>query len=77
MVSIFVPMALCNLLYMTLHVTTGGSFPKPLTPKQERECLQKIKEGDEEARNTLIVHNLRWWPTSSKSITPMSRIKTI
>ena len=59
MVSIFVPMALCNLLYMTLHVTTGGSFPKPLTPKQERECLQKIKEGDEEARNTLIVHNLR------------------
>ncbi len=59
MVSIFVPMALCNLLYMTLHVTTGGSFPKPLTPKQERECLQKIKEGDEEARNTLIIHNLR------------------
>ena len=59
MVSIFVPMALCNLLYMTLHVTTGGSFPKPLTPKQERECLQKIKEGDEEARNTLIVHNSR------------------
>ena len=52
-------MALCNLLYMTLHVTTGGSFPKPLTPKQERECLQKIKDGDEEARNTLIVHNLR------------------
>ena len=59
MVSIFVPMALCNLLYMTLHVTAGGSFPKPLTPKQERECLLKIREGDEEARNTLIVHNLR------------------
>lgn len=59
MISIFVPFALCNLLYMTLHVTASGSFPKPLTPKQEQECLMKIRQGDEEARNTLIIHNLR------------------
>lgn len=48
-----------NLLFLSLYVSGTGSFPKPLTPKQERECLAKIKAGDPKAKNLLIEHNLR------------------
>ena len=51
--------ALCSMLYFALHVTCSGTFPKPLTPKQERECLERIRQGDRNAKNTLIEHNLR------------------
>ena len=51
--------AACNLLYLVLHVTSGGSFPKPLSQKEERECLEKIRAGDTQARDKLIEHNLR------------------
>ena len=51
--------ALCNLLYFALHVTCSGTFPKPLSPRQERECLIRIRQGDAEAKNQLIEHNLR------------------
>ncbi len=51
--------AIENLLYFALHVTSGGSFPKPLSAKEERECLELIKQGDPAARNRLIEHNLR------------------
>ena len=46
-------------LYFALHLTASGSFPRPLTAAQERECLQKIKEGDQQARDYFIEHNLR------------------
>ena len=36
-----------------------GSFPKPLTESEEREAIQRLQQGDEHARETLIVHNLR------------------
>ncbi len=51
--------ALCDLLYFALHVTCSGTFPKPLPPGQERECLERIRQGDLAAKNTLIEHNLR------------------
>lgn len=51
--------ALGNLLYFVLHVRPGGSFPKPLSRQKERECLERIREGDKEAKDTLIEHNLR------------------
>ena len=59
MFSDLICFALCNMLYLALHITNGGSFPRPLSPKEERECLDKIKEGDMVARNKLIEHNLR------------------
>lgn len=59
MYSLLIGFALCNLLYFALHVTSGGSFPKPLSAKEERECLEKIKLGDVAAKNKLIEHNLR------------------
>lgn len=42
-----------------LHVCKSGSFPKPLSEKQEAEFLRKAKEGDVESRNKLVEHNLR------------------
>lgn len=49
-----------NLLFFVLHLSSAGSFPKPLSAAKERELLQKYKkEGDENARNELIEHNLR------------------
>ena len=59
MYSLLIAFALCNLLYFALHVTGGGSFPKPLSPTEERECLEKIKMGDRAARNKLVEHNMR------------------
>ena len=49
-----------QLSYFILHVTSQGSFPRPLTAKEERLLLQRYKEeGDMEARSKLIEHNLR------------------
>ena len=59
MYSAMVLVALCNMLYLALHVTGSGSFPKPLSKEEEQECLKRIEQGDEEAKNELIEHNLR------------------
>ncbi|MGI6013883.1 MAG: sigma-70 family RNA polymerase sigma factor [Oscillospiraceae bacterium] len=37
----------------------SGSFPRPLTVEEEQDCVMRWLEGDLEARNTLIEHNLR------------------
>lgn len=34
-------------------------FPPPLSRKQENDCIIRMMNGDNEARNTLIEHNLR------------------
>jgi RNA polymerase sigma factor, sigma-70 family len=51
--------AAANLLYLVLHVTNSGSFPRPLTAEEERRYLELFKNGDMEAKNVLIEHNLR------------------
>lgn len=51
---------LANYCYVfILHICKSGSFPKPLSAKQEHEYLVRCKEGDIEARNKLVEHNLR------------------
>ena len=48
-----------DLIFFILHVTGSGSFPKPLSAKEEKEYLEKLNQGDQNARNMLIEHNLR------------------
>ena len=36
-----------------------GSFPRPLSRQEERECLEQWAQGDLSARNRLVEHNLR------------------
>lgn len=45
--------------FFILHVCGGGSFPKPLSEKQEKIYLKRAANGDKEARNKLVEHNLR------------------
>ena len=47
-----------SMLY-SLRLSNGGSFPKPLTAREEREYLERTAQGDLEARNVLIERNLR------------------
>lgn len=51
--------SLISVLFFALSVEGGGSFPKPLSAKEERECLSRIADGDKAAKNKLIEHNLR------------------
>ena len=48
-----------NLFYFALHVTGAGSFPPPLSAAKETELLELSSQGDIDARNKLIEHNLR------------------
>ena len=50
---------LSNLFFSILHVTSAGTFPKPLTAKEEEDCLARLKLGDPNARSLLIERNLR------------------
>lgn len=53
-------MLLCNGAFLTLRLDSrSSSFPRPLTAAEEREYVQRWSEGDIEARNLLIEHNLR------------------
>ena len=42
----------------SLQLSTG-SFPRPLSPKEEQRFLLLASQGDLDARNTLIERNLR------------------
>ena len=35
------------------------TFLSPLTPEEEKECIERMKEGDLKAKHQLIEHNLR------------------
>ena len=51
---------LSNSLFLSLRLTGNpGSFPRPLPPEEERACLERWAQGDLEARNRLVEHNLR------------------
>jgi len=59
MLSYLFGFGLLNLIFLALHVTNKSSFPRPLTAKEESEMIQRMEEGDQKAREKLIVHNLR------------------
>jgi RNA polymerase sigma factor, sigma-70 family len=48
-----------NIIFLMLRVGTGGSFPRPLNAEEEKKYVDRWMEGDLEARNKLIEHNLR------------------
>lgn len=48
-----------NVVVLTAYVTSSSSFPKPLDEEEEEYYLNRLKEGDRLAKNTLIERNLR------------------
>ena len=50
---------LLKTLLLTLRLAPGGSFPRPLSREEESSLLARKAEGDLDARNKLVEHNLR------------------
>ena len=48
-----------NFIHLILGINTPQNFPPPLSCEQEREYFLKAEEGDKQARQELILHNLR------------------
>ena len=46
-------------MFWMLRIAPGGAFPRPLSKSEESDCLARWAEGDVEARNKLVEHNLR------------------
>jgi len=59
MISAILSFLSANILYFILHIQNSSSFPKPLSPKEEREYIKLKLEGDKQARAILIERNLR------------------
>ena len=48
-----------KIMFFSSYIKNCSSFPKPLTPEEERMYLEKFENGDERAKEILIEHNLR------------------
>ena len=48
-----------NFIIFSSYVTEKSSFPKPLSKEKEKEYLEKSAQGDKEAKEILVKHNLR------------------
>ncbi|HEY8390326.1 MAG TPA: RNA polymerase sporulation sigma factor SigK [Clostridia bacterium] len=50
---------LSKIFFFTSYVNNKGTFPKPLTQEEEKKYLELYKQGDIQAKDILIRHNLR------------------
>ncbi|NLC16704.1 MAG: RNA polymerase sporulation sigma factor SigK [Clostridiales bacterium] len=50
---------LSKIFFFTSYVNNKGTFPKPLSQEEEKKYLILCKNGDAEAKDILIRHNLR------------------
>ena len=48
-----------KIMLFSSYVDHASSFPKTLTPEEERYYLERLKQGDMEAKSILVSHNLR------------------
>ena len=55
----FIHALLGKLLFFTSAIGGKGSFPKPLPPEEEAKYLRLAAEGNKEAKDILVKHNMR------------------
>lgn len=48
-----------NIFFFALHVENNTVFPRPLSKIEEEKYFCQMAEGDRNAKNKLIEHNLR------------------
>jgi len=48
-----------SLVFLISFISGTNSFPKPLSAKEEKIYIERMAQGDIEAKNKLIEHNLR------------------
>ena len=58
MLFVFLQNITAHMLFWALHLE-AGSFPRPLSPRQEAEAFRALRAGDPQARDRIIRHNLR------------------
>ena len=46
-------------IFLVGYISNNSLFPEPLSSEEEKKYFERLKEGDEEARNILIERNLR------------------
>ncbi len=59
MLNIILDIISRGFLFFALHIGNGNSFPPALSTKDEKVYFEKFKQGDIDAKNILIEHNLR------------------
>lgn len=59
MLELLIQFLSSHFLFFALHFDNQNVFPKPLSAKEERECFEKMAQGDKAAKDKLIEHNLR------------------
>ena len=50
---------LSQIIFGVGYIQSGALFPEPLSVEEEKMYLERMKNGDEEARDILIERNLR------------------
>ena len=50
---------LLRFIFIFAYIKTKNSYPQPLTAKEEAECFERYKNGDNSAGNVLIEKNMR------------------
>lgn len=55
----FLWMILGKIVFFTGAITSKNSFPKPLSKEEEEKYLALVEQGDKNAREVLIRHNMR------------------
>ena len=48
-----------SIIFLISFISGTNSFPKPLSAKDEQMYIEKMNNGDIDAKNKLIEHNLR------------------
>ena len=55
----FAILELLKRLFFFTGYFSNGSYPKPLSPEEEAECIARMQKGSKSARDKLIMHNMR------------------
>lgn len=61
-----------QVVFLISYVSSGNSFPKPLTREEEQYYLKKSREGDIDSRNLLVEKNMRLVAHIAKKYTTSS-----
>ena len=59
MLAILMDLISKGFLFFALHIKSNNSFPPALSNKEEKEYLKRYKDGDLQAKNIIVEHNLR------------------
>ncbi|MDR2047223.1 MAG: RNA polymerase sporulation sigma factor SigK [Clostridiales bacterium] len=51
--------SLLHNLFFTSYIENKNAYPKPLSKDKEEEYIRRAKDGDKDARNMLVSHNMR------------------